>query len=156
MFTSVKELKFFHVINCSYQPIKYVILLNPLFLSLFSIGWHFFNLLNIAYTSHDCFNITQAYVDSVLDLASHFITRLRRYASFCRTLASHAVTAGTGNNRNVVASPTQSSATPATSQGKCAMIWNCIHFLSSFFYIKFYFIYRPFLKYCFSGSNTEA
>ncbi|KAK7331917.1 hypothetical protein VNO80_28660 [Phaseolus coccineus] len=59
----------------------------------------------------------QAYADSVLDLASHFITRLRRYASFCRTLASHAVTAGTGNNRNVVASPTQSSATPATSQG---------------------------------------
>ncbi|CAJ1961634.1 unnamed protein product [Sphenostylis stenocarpa] len=59
----------------------------------------------------------QAYVDSVLDLASHFITRLRRYASFCRTLASHAVTAGTGNNRNVVASPTQSSATPATNQG---------------------------------------
>ncbi|KAG4960475.1 hypothetical protein AAZX31_13G224200 [Glycine max] len=59
----------------------------------------------------------QAYVDSVLDLASHFITRLRRYASFCRTLASHAVTAGTGNNRNVVASPAQCSATPATSQG---------------------------------------
>ncbi|KAG4971494.1 hypothetical protein JHK85_037915 [Glycine max] len=65
----------------------------------------------------NCFNITQAYVDSVLDLASHFITRLRRYASFCRTLASHAVTAGTGNNRNVVASPAQCSATPATSQG---------------------------------------
>ncbi|PSS24651.1 Mediator of RNA polymerase II transcription subunit like [Actinidia chinensis var. chinensis] len=59
----------------------------------------------------------QAYVDSVLDLASHFITRLRRYASFCRTLASHAVTAGTGGNRNMVASPTQNSATPATSQG---------------------------------------
>ncbi|OMO65128.1 hypothetical protein COLO4_31502 [Corchorus olitorius] len=58
----------------------------------------------------------QAYVDAVLDLASHFITRLRRYASFCRTLASHAVTAGTGTNRNMVASPTQSSATPATSQ----------------------------------------
>ncbi|XVF40529.1 hypothetical protein PTKIN_Ptkin01aG0120800 [Pterospermum kingtungense] len=58
----------------------------------------------------------QAYVDAVLDLASHFITRLRRYASFCRTLASHAVTAGTGSNRNMVASPTQSSATPATSQ----------------------------------------
>ncbi|XP_022723198.1 mediator of RNA polymerase II transcription subunit 16 isoform X4 [Durio zibethinus] len=57
-----------------------------------------------------------AYVDAVLDLASHFITRLRRYASFCRTLASHAVTAGTGSNRNMVASPTQSSATPATSQ----------------------------------------
>lgn len=61
--------------------------------------------------------IMQAYVDAVLDLASHFITRLRRYASFCRTLASHAVTAGTGSNRNMVASPTQSSATPATSQG---------------------------------------
>ncbi|XP_057950356.1 mediator of RNA polymerase II transcription subunit 16 [Malania oleifera] len=60
----------------------------------------------------------QAYVDAVLDLASHFITRLRRYASFCRTLASHAVTAGTGGNRNMVASPTQSSATPATSQGQ--------------------------------------
>ncbi|KAK9267526.1 hypothetical protein L1049_009954 [Liquidambar formosana] len=59
----------------------------------------------------------QAYVDAVLDLASHFITRLRRYASFCRTLASHAVTAGTGSNRSMVASPTQSSASPATSQG---------------------------------------
>ncbi|KAL7243784.1 hypothetical protein ACSBR1_016079 [Camellia fascicularis] len=52
----------------------------------------------------------QAYVDAVLDLASHFITRLRRYASFCRTLASH-------GNRNMVASPTQNSASPATSQG---------------------------------------
>ncbi|GAB4831214.1 Mediator of RNA polymerase II transcription subunit 16 [Ancistrocladus abbreviatus] len=59
----------------------------------------------------------QAYIDAILDLASHFITRLRRYASFCRTLASHAVTAGTGGNRNMVASPTQSSALPATSQG---------------------------------------
>ncbi|XP_027186072.1 mediator of RNA polymerase II transcription subunit 16-like isoform X2 [Cicer arietinum] len=59
----------------------------------------------------------QAYVDSVLDLASHFITRLRRYASFCRTLASHAVTAGTGSNRSMVASPSQNSTTPATSQG---------------------------------------
>ncbi|KAL1289226.1 hypothetical protein HN51_057812 [Arachis hypogaea] len=60
----------------------------------------------------------QAYVDSVLDLASHFITRLRRYASFCRTLATHAVTAGTASNRNIVPSPAaQSSATPAPSQG---------------------------------------
>ncbi|KAJ6707039.1 MEDIATOR OF RNA polymerase II TRANSCRIPTION SUBUNIT 16 [Salix viminalis] len=59
----------------------------------------------------------QAYVDAVLDLASHFITRLRRYASFCRTLASHAVTAGTGTNRNTVTSPTQSSASPAPNQG---------------------------------------
>ncbi|KAK4783342.1 hypothetical protein SAY86_007716 [Trapa natans] len=58
----------------------------------------------------------QAYVDAVLDLASHFITRLRRYASFCRTLASHAVNAGTGSNRNVVASPNQSSASPTPSQ----------------------------------------
>ncbi|XP_073299103.1 mediator of RNA polymerase II transcription subunit 16-like isoform X1 [Primulina huaijiensis] len=59
----------------------------------------------------------QAYVDAVLDLASHFITRLRRYASFCRTLASHAATAGTGGNRSVVTSPTQSTSTPATTSG---------------------------------------
>ncbi|RAL49659.1 hypothetical protein DM860_001950 [Cuscuta australis] len=59
----------------------------------------------------------QAYVDAILDLASHFITRLRRYASFCRTLASHAVTAGTGGSRNMVSSPIQSSAPPATTQG---------------------------------------
>ncbi|KAF8031287.1 hypothetical protein BT93_D0479 [Corymbia citriodora subsp. variegata] len=58
----------------------------------------------------------QAYVDAVLDLASHFITRLRRYASFCRTLASHAVNAGTGSNRNMVTSPNQTSASPTTSQ----------------------------------------
>ncbi|XP_076902337.1 mediator of RNA polymerase II transcription subunit 16-like [Bidens hawaiensis] len=59
----------------------------------------------------------QAYVDAVLDLASHFITRLRRYASFCRTLASHAVTAGTGGNRNIVVSPTQSTGTPGAAPG---------------------------------------
>nr|XP_043623336.1 mediator of RNA polymerase II transcription subunit 16 [Erigeron canadensis] len=59
----------------------------------------------------------QAYVDAVLDLASHFITRLRRYASFCRTLASHAVTAGAGGNRNMVMSPTQSTGTPGATQG---------------------------------------
>ncbi|XP_009596704.1 mediator of RNA polymerase II transcription subunit 16 isoform X1 [Nicotiana tomentosiformis] len=59
----------------------------------------------------------QAYVDAILDLASHFITRLRRYASFCRTLASHAVTAGTGGSRSMVTSPTQSVTSPATSQG---------------------------------------
>ncbi|XP_010241989.1 PREDICTED: mediator of RNA polymerase II transcription subunit 16 isoform X1 [Nelumbo nucifera] len=61
----------------------------------------------------------QAYVDAVLDLASHFITRLRRYASFCRTLASHAVgaTSSTGSNRNMVTSPTHSSASSVTSQG---------------------------------------
>ncbi|KAG8385607.1 hypothetical protein BUALT_Bualt03G0062700 [Buddleja alternifolia] len=59
----------------------------------------------------------QAYVDAVLDLASHFITRLRRYASFCRTLASHAATAGTGGSRSLVTSPTPSASTPATTQG---------------------------------------
>ncbi|KAL1537490.1 Mediator of RNA polymerase II transcription subunit 16 [Salvia divinorum] len=58
----------------------------------------------------------QAYVDAVLDLASHFITRLRRYASFCRTLASHAATSGTGGSRNLVTSPTQSTSAPATTQ----------------------------------------
>ena len=71
----------------------------------------------------------QAYVDSVLDLASHFITRLRRYASFCRTLASHAVTAGTGSNRSAVASPTQSVASPAASQGQyapCFLLLECL------------------------------
>ncbi|XP_072963661.1 mediator of RNA polymerase II transcription subunit 16 isoform X1 [Typha angustifolia] len=61
----------------------------------------------------------QAYVDAVLDLASHFITRLRRYASFCRTLASHAVGAssGTGSTRNMVASPSNSSPSPSVNQG---------------------------------------
>ncbi|MFS7891182.1 putative mediator of RNA polymerase II transcription subunit 16 [Helianthus anomalus] len=59
----------------------------------------------------------QAYVDAVLDLASHFITRLRRYASFCRTLASHAVSSGTGGSRNLVTSPTQSTGSPGVAQG---------------------------------------
>uniref|UniRef100_A0A1D1ZCV0 Putative mediator of RNA polymerase II transcription subunit 16 n=1 Tax=Anthurium amnicola TaxID=1678845 RepID=A0A1D1ZCV0_9ARAE len=60
----------------------------------------------------------QAYVDAVLDLASHFITRLRRYASFCRTLASHAVTsASAGSARNMATNPSHSSASPSASQG---------------------------------------
>ncbi|CAA6655675.1 unnamed protein product [Spirodela intermedia] len=60
----------------------------------------------------------QAYVDAVLDLASHFITRLRRYASFCRTLASHAVTsASAGTARNMAANAAHSSASPSSSQG---------------------------------------
>jgi hypothetical protein len=87
----------------------------------------------------------QAYVDAVLDLASHFITRLRRYASFCRTLASHAVTAGAGSNRNMVTSPTQSSATPATSQGQYVLIFpklkyekNKILYVDSIRDVKFY------------------
>lgn len=63
----------------------------------------------------------QAYVDAILDLASHFITRLRRYASFCRTLASHAVTTGTGVGRSMVTSPTQSSASPAATPGRCKL-----------------------------------
>ncbi|KAJ7561508.1 hypothetical protein O6H91_03G030900 [Diphasiastrum complanatum] len=46
----------------------------------------------------------QSYVDAVLDLASHFLTRLRRYASFCRTLATHAVAS---------ASPSTSGTRPA-------------------------------------------
>ncbi|KAF8411169.1 hypothetical protein HHK36_003712 [Tetracentron sinense] len=67
----------------------------------------------------------QAYVDSILDLASHFITRLRRYASFCRTLASHAVTAGAGSNRrgqSGTASSTGSSQMQAWVQGAIAKI----------------------------------
>ncbi|XP_062205312.1 mediator of RNA polymerase II transcription subunit 16-like isoform X2 [Phragmites australis] len=61
----------------------------------------------------------QGYVDAVLDLASHFITRLRRYASFCRTLASHAVgpSSTTGTSRNMVTSPTNSSPSPSNNQG---------------------------------------
>ncbi|KAJ4784237.1 Mediator of RNA polymerase II transcription subunit 16 [Rhynchospora pubera] len=62
----------------------------------------------------------QAYVDAVLDLASHFITRLRRYASFCRTLASHAVGAssGPGSARSMVASPPHNnSPSQTTNQG---------------------------------------
>ncbi|XBJ16743.1 hypothetical protein VPH35_008305 [Triticum aestivum] len=61
----------------------------------------------------------QGYVDAVLDLASHFITRLRRYASFCRTLASHAVGASSssGNLRNMVTSPTNNSPSPSNNQG---------------------------------------
>lgn len=60
-------------------------------------------------------------MDAVLDLASHFITRLRRYASFCRTLASHAASAGTGSNRNMVTNPTQNATSPATTQGQYAV-----------------------------------
>eukprot|EP01018_Ginkgo_biloba_P033852 Gb_16787 [translate_table: standard] len=61
----------------------------------------------------------QAYVDAVLDLASHFLTRLRRYASFCRTLASHSggASANSGSNRNMGASPTAGGASPSSSQG---------------------------------------
>ncbi|KAL7243783.1 hypothetical protein ACSBR1_016079 [Camellia fascicularis] len=59
----------------------------------------------------------QAYVDAVLDLASHFITRLRRYASFCRTLASHGGQGGT-------ASSTGSTQMQAWVQGAIAKISN--------------------------------
>lgn len=77
----------------------------------------------------------QAYVDSVLDLASHFITRLRRYASFCRTLASHAYTSGTGGNRNMVASPPQNSAAPASSQGQGLPLILILPYQRTFFII---------------------
>lgn len=62
----------------------------------------------------------KAYVDAVLDLASHFITRLRRYASFCRTLASHAVGAsGPSSARSMVASPPHNNSPSQTaSQGE--------------------------------------
>lgn len=73
--------------------------------------------------------LVQAYVDAVLDLASHFITRLRRYASFCRTLASHAASTGTGSNRNMVASPTQNASSPATTQGQYAVYFVISYFL---------------------------
>ena len=76
----------------------------------------------------------QGYVDAVLDLASHFITRLRRYASFCRTLASHAVGAssGSGSSRNIVTSPTNSSPSPANNQGSNfpAIFLKLLHFCS--------------------------
>lgn len=78
-----------------------------------------------------CHYILQAYVDAVLDLASHFITRLRRYASFCRTLASHAVGASSGASsaRNMVASPTHSSVSPSTSQGWYSTFINIVDLL---------------------------
>jgi hypothetical protein len=63
----------------------------------------------------------QAYVDAVLDLASHFLTRLRRYASFCRTLTAHAASgttsATTAARSAITPSTTPTSAAPA-SQGK--------------------------------------
>ncbi|XP_057843142.1 mediator of RNA polymerase II transcription subunit 16 isoform X2 [Cryptomeria japonica] len=61
----------------------------------------------------------QAYVDAVLDLASHFLTRLRRYASFCRTLASHAVgvPVSSGSSRNMGASPTAGGTSSSPGQG---------------------------------------
>jgi len=48
----------------------------------------------------------QAYVDSVLDLASHLITRLRDYAKICRTLANQAVTVGNGSTSGGVSNLT--------------------------------------------------
>lgn len=63
----------------------------------------------------------QPFVDAVLDLASHFLTRLRRYASFCRTLTAHAASgttsATTAARSAITPSTTPTSAAPA-SQGK--------------------------------------
>ncbi|OIW10745.1 hypothetical protein TanjilG_27691 [Lupinus angustifolius] len=68
---------------------------------------------------------TKAYVDSVLDLASHFIACFWRYASFSGTLATHTVSSGTRrNNCNVVTSPTPS---PATSQGLLLLQFDKCH-----------------------------
>lgn len=66
----------------------------------------------------------QSYVDAVLDLASHFLTRARRFASFCRTLASHASSNTQLNVPNArLPSLTTSTAgsTPAPSQGSQAV-----------------------------------
>lgn len=63
----------------------------------------------------------QAYVDAVLDLASHFLTRLRRYASFCRTLTAHAASgttsATTAARTAITSSSTTTSAAPASQGG---------------------------------------
>eukprot|EP00250_Pteridium_aquilinum_P015713 c22717_g1_i1 orf=417-3572(+) len=61
----------------------------------------------------------QPYIDAVLDLASHFLTRLRRYASFCRTLATHAAGGTPLNAANTRLQTTSNAAgsTPASSQG---------------------------------------
>ncbi|XP_042422387.1 mediator of RNA polymerase II transcription subunit 16-like [Zingiber officinale] len=57
----------------------------------------------------------QAYVDAILDLASYFIVHLRRYARFCRSLASHGASSGANGARHMVTSPTHSSVS-ATSE----------------------------------------
>lgn len=109
-------------VNCLFEYIHFfwrlVVIMDDVGMLLIGLC-HFilFVMLIFSILSSYYFHVMQAYVDAVLDLASHFITRLRRYASFCRTLASHAVTAGTGSNRNMVTSPTQSSAAPVTNQG---------------------------------------
>ncbi len=53
----------------------------------------------------------QGYVDAVLDLASHFLTRLRRHASLCRTLATAHAAAGNAASTT----PLRSSAAPSTT-----------------------------------------
>lgn len=65
----------------------------------------------------------QSYVDAVLDLASHFLTRLRRYASFCRTLATHAAGStplNVANPRLPASTSNMTGSTPAPSQGSQA------------------------------------
>jgi hypothetical protein len=89
---------------------------NPIFGLLFSFQK------GVLVLADSCIYINvKAYVDAVLDLASHFITRLRRYASFCRTLASHAVGAssGPGSARSMVTSPPHNnSPSQTTNQGE--------------------------------------
>lgn len=62
----------------------------------------------------------QHYIDAVLDLASHFLTRLRRYASFCRALATHAVgnsPMSAGNPRLPTIPSNTTGSTAVSSQG---------------------------------------
>ncbi|KAI5059444.1 hypothetical protein GOP47_0025763 [Adiantum capillus-veneris] len=62
----------------------------------------------------------QPYIDAILDLASHFLTRLRRYASFCRTLATHAAgnqSLNASNTRLPNTAANAASSNPASSQG---------------------------------------
>ncbi|MCO5608734.1 hypothetical protein L7F22_062949 [Adiantum nelumboides] len=62
----------------------------------------------------------QPYIDAVLDLASHFLTRLRRYATYCRTLATHAAgnqSLNASNSRLPNSAPNTAGSNPASSQG---------------------------------------
>ncbi|KAH7306515.1 hypothetical protein KP509_22G016300 [Ceratopteris richardii] len=61
----------------------------------------------------------QPYNDAVLDLASHFLTRLRRYASFCRTLATAAgsQSSNSSNARLSTAPASAAGSSTGSSQG---------------------------------------
>ncbi|CAM6096490.1 unnamed protein product [Calypogeia fissa] len=63
----------------------------------------------------------QAYVDSILDVASHFLTRLRRYASFCRTLASHSVANSSGDKFSRPGANLSNGGTTQAGQGAATL-----------------------------------